>query len=212
MLKVTEIFKSIQGESTRTGLPCLFVRLTGCNLRCTWCDTEYAFYGGTAMSVEDILNALAPHKVSLVEITGGEPLLQDAVYPLMQALLDGGYTVMLETGGSLPLDKVPAAVIKIVDVKCPGSGEVLQNRYDNLECLQPHDEVKFVIADRTDYEWSRNALQQYGIDKKVQVLFSPVYDKLPLKDLTEWVLEDGLLVRVQTQLHKWIWGEDAIGV
>lgn len=212
MLKVTEIFKSIQGESTRTGLPCLFVRLTGCNLRCTWCDTEYAFYGGTAMSVEDILNALAPHKVPLVEITGGEPLLQDAVYPLMQALLDGGYTVMLETGGSLPLEKVPAAVIKIVDVKCPGSGEVLQNRYDNLDHLQPHDEVKFVIADRTDYEWSRNALQQYGIDKKVQVLFSPVYDKLPLKDLTEWVLEDRLPVRVQTQLHKWIWGKDAIGV
>ncbi|CCQ90631.1 putative Radical-activating enzyme, radical SAM superfamily [Nitrospina gracilis 3/211] len=212
MLKVTEIFKSVQGESTRAGLPCLFVRLTGCNLRCRWCDTEYSFYGGKSMSLDEIIHALTPHKISLVEITGGEPLLQDEVYELMQALLDRDYTVMLETGGSLSLEHVPAAVIKIVDLKCPGSGEVMQNRYDNLDRLQPHDEVKFVIADRTDYEWSRDTLKKYNIDQKGQVLFSPVYDKLPLKDLTEWVLEDGLPVRVQTQLHKWIWGKDAIGV
>ncbi|MCF8721448.1 radical SAM protein [Nitrospina gracilis] len=212
MLKVTEIFKSVQGESTRVGLPCLFVRLTGCNLRCRWCDTEYAFYGGKSMSVDAIMDALAPHRISLVEITGGEPLLQEEVYPLMQALLDRNYTVMLETGGSLSIERVPAAVIKIVDLKCPGSGEVLQNHYDNLGRLQAHDEVKFVIADRTDYEWSRDTLRKYDIDQKAQVLFSPVYDKLPLKDLTEWVLEDGLPVRVQTQLHKWIWGKDAIGV
>lgn len=212
MLKVTEIFKSIQGESTRAGLPCLFVRLTGCNLRCRWCDTEYAFYGGKSMSVDAIMDALAPHRISLVEITGGEPLLQEEVYPLMQALLDRNYTVMLETGGSLSIERVPAAVIKIVDLKCPGSGEVLQNHCDNLGRLQAHDEVKFVIADRTDYEWSRDTLRKYDIDQKVQVLFSPVYDKLPLKDLTEWVLQDGLPVRVQTQLHKWIWGKDAIGV
>ncbi|MGP0565958.1 MULTISPECIES: radical SAM protein [unclassified Nitrospina] len=212
MLKVTEIFKSVQGESTRAGLPCLFVRLTGCNLRCRWCDTEYAFYGGKSMSVDEIIHALTPHEISLVEITGGEPLLQDEVFGLMQTLLDRNYTVMLETGGSLSLERVPAAVIKIVDLKCPGSGEVMQNRYDNLDRLQPHDEVKFVIADRTDYEWSRDTLKKYAIDQKVQVLFSPVYDKLPLKDLTEWVLEDGLPIRVQTQLHKWIWGKDAIGV
>ncbi|MGP0628344.1 radical SAM protein [Nitrospina sp. 32_T5] len=212
MLKVTEIFKSVQGESTRAGLPCLFVRLTGCNLRCRWCDTEYAFYGGKSMSVDEIIHALTPHKISLVEITGGEPLLQDEVFGLMQTLLDRNYTVMLETGGSLSLERVPAAVIKIVDLKCPGSGEVMQNRYDNLDRLQPHDEVKFVIADRTDYEWSRATLKKYAIDQKVPVLFSPVYDKLPLKDLTEWVLEDGLPIRVQTQLHKWIWGKDAIGV
>jgi len=212
MLKITEIFKSVQGESSRAGLPCIFIRLTGCHLRCTWCDTEYAFYDGKPISVEDILKTIAPYNVRLVEVTGGEPLLQEGVYDLMRALLDHGYTVMLETSGSLPIDPVPAEVIKIVDLKCPGSGEALQNRYDNLDKLAPHDEVKFVIADRTDYEWSRDMLKRYNIDRRVQVLFSPVYDKLPLKDLTEWVLEDGLPVRIQTQLHKWIWGKDAIGV
>lgn len=212
MLTINEIFKSIQGESSHTGLPCIFIRLTGCNLRCTWCDTEYAFHEGKSMSIEDILKAIAPYEAPLVEITGGEPLLQDEVYPLMQALLDHGYRVLLETGGAVSLDKVPNGVSKIMDLKCPGSGEVDRNLYDNLNQLGPDDEVKFVILDRKDYEWSRETLQRYQIDKKSGVLFSPVFDRLPLKDLAGWVLEDKLPVRLQTQLHKWIWGKDAIGV
>ena len=212
MLTVNEIFKSIQGESSHTGLPCIFIRLTGCNLRCTWCDTEYAFYDGKAMSAEDILKTIAPYEVRLVEITGGEPLLQEEVYPLMQTLLDNDYRVLLETSGAVSLSQVPAGVVKIMDLKCPGSGEVERNLYDNLDFLGPGDEVKFVILDRKDYEWSRETLQRYQIDKKAGVLFSPVFDRLPLKDLAEWVLEDKLPVRLQTQLHKWIWGKDAIGV
>lgn len=164
------------------------------------------------MSIEDILKAIAPYEAPLVEITGGEPLLQDEVYPLMQALLDHGYRVLLETGGAVSLDKVPNGVSKIMDLKCPGSGEVDRNLYDNLNQLGPDDEVKFVILDRKDYEWSRETLKRYQIDKKSGVLFSPVFDRLPLKDLAGWVLEDKLPVRLQTQLHKWIWGKDAIGV
>ena len=212
MLTVNEIFKSIQGESSFTGLPCIFIRLTGCNLRCTWCDTEYAFYEGKPKSVQDIINAIEPLGISLVEITGGEPLLQDSVYDLINALLAKNYKVLVETGGGVSVDKVPEQAIKILDVKCPGSGEVSKNLWDNLNHLNPKDEVKFVLADRTDYEWSREILDQYKIHKKVKVLFSPVYDKLDLKELSAWVLEDNLPVRVQTQLHKVIWGKDAIGV
>ncbi len=212
MLTVNEIFKSIQGESSFTGLPCIFVRLTGCNLRCTWCDTEYAFYEGKTKSVKDIVDAIEPLGVPLVEITGGEPLLQDDVYNLMDALLEKKFQVLLETGGGVSVDKVPEQVIKILDIKCPGSGEVSKNLWDNLDHLNSKDEVKFVLADRTDYEWSRKVLDRTRIHKKVKVLFSPVYDKLDLKELSEWVLEDNLPVRVQTQLHKVIWGKDAIGV
>jgi len=212
MLTINEIFKSIQGESSHAGLPCIFIRLTGCNLRCTWCDTEYAFHDGKPMPIEEILKAIAPYGAPLVEITGGEPLLQEEVYPLMQALLGHGYEVLLETGGAVSLDKVPAKVKKIMDLKCPGSGEVDRNLYDNLNHLGAGDEVKFVILDRKDYEWSREILQRYQIDQKAGVLFSPVFDRLPLKDLAAWVLEDKLPVRLQTQLHKWIWGKDAIGV
>ena len=212
MLTVNEIFKSIQGESSFTGLPCLFIRLTGCNLRCTWCDTEYAFYEGKPKSVQDIMAAIEPLGVPLVEITGGEPLLQDEVYDLMSALLAKNYQVLVETGGGVSVGKVPEQVIKILDIKCPGSGEVAKNLWKNLDHLNPHDEVKFVLADRADYEWSRDILQQHDIPSKAKVLFSPVYDKLDLKDLTAWVLEDNLPVRVQTQLHKIIWGKDTIGV
>ena len=212
MLQINEIFKSIQGESSHAGLPCAFVRLTGCNLRCTWCDTEYAFHEGKHLSVEEIVRTVDGYGLSLVEITGGEPLLQEGVYDLMQAFLTKGYRVLLETGGSLPLDQVPPEVIKIVDIKCPGSGEESKNLYSNLDLLQPTDEVKFVILDRADYEWSKQILSQYPIHKKAQVLFSPVYDKLALKDLAEWALEDNLPVRLQTQLHKVAWGKDAIGV
>ena len=212
MLTVNEIFKSIQGESSHTGRPCIFIRLTGCNLRCTWCDTEYAFYEGQPKSVKDIMAAIDPLGVPLVEITGGEPLLQAEVYDLMDALLAKNYEVLLETGGGVSVAKVPERVIKILDVKCPGSGEVAKNLWDNLDHLHPHDEVKFVLADRADYEWSRDVLQRRDIHKKAQVLFSPVYDTLGLKELAAWVLADNLPVRVQTQLHKIIWGKDAIGV
>ena len=212
MLTVNEIFKSIQGESSFTGLSCIFIRLTGCNLRCTWCDTEYAFYEGKPKSVQDIMDAIEPLGISLVEITGGEPLLQDTVYDLINALLAKNYKVLVETGGGVSVQKVPERVIKILDIKCPGSGEASKNLWDNLDHLNPKDEVKFVLADRADYEWSRKILDRYNIHKKVKVLFSPVYDKLDLKELAAWVLEDNLPVRVQTQLHKVIWGKDAIGV
>ncbi len=212
MLTVNEIFKSIQGESSHTGRPCIFIRLTGCNLRCTWCDTEYAFYEGQPKSVKDIMAAIDPLGVLLVEITGGEPLLQEEVYDLMDALLAKNYEVLLETGGGVSVAQVPERVIKILDVKCPGSGEDAKNLWDNLDHLNPHDEVKFVLADRADYEWSRDVLQRRDIHQKAQVLFSPVYDTLGLKELAQWVLEDNLPVRVQTQLHKIIWGKDAIGV
>jgi len=212
MLTVNEIFKSIQGESSYTGRPCIFIRLTGCNLRCSWCDTEYAFYEGQPKSVKDIMDAIEPLGVPLVEITGGEPLLQEEVYDLMDALLAKNYEVLLETGGGVSVAKVPERVIKILDVKCPGSGEDAKNLWDNLDHLNPHDEVKFVLADRADYEWSRDVLQRRNIHQKVQVLFSPVYDTLGLKELAAWVLDDNLPVRVQTQLHKIIWGKDAIGV
>ncbi|MCH6580372.1 MAG: radical SAM protein [Nitrospinae bacterium] len=212
MLTINEIFKSIQGESSYTGRPCIFIRLTGCNLRCTWCDTEYAFYEGQPKSIKDIMDAIEPLGVPLVEITGGEPLLQEEVYDLMDALLAKNYEVLLETGGGVSVAKVPERVIKILDVKCPGSGEDAKNLWDNLDHLNPHDEVKFVLADRADYEWSRDVLQRRDIHQKVQVLFSPVYDTLGLKELAAWVLDDNLPVRVQTQLHKIIWGKDAIGV
>ena len=212
MLTINEIFKSIQGESSYTGRPCIFIRLTGCNLRCSWCDTEYAFYEGQPKSVKDIMDAIDPLGVPLVEITGGEPLLQEEVYDLMDALLAKNYEVLLETGGGVSVAKVPERVIKILDVKCPGSGEDAKNLWDNLDHLNPHDEVKFVLADRADYEWSRDVLQRRDIHQKVQVLFSPVYDTLRLKELAAWVLDDNLPVRVQTQLHKIIWGKDAIGV
>ena len=212
MLIVNEIFKSIQGESSYTGRPCIFIRLTGCNLRCSWCDTEYAFYEGQPKSVKDIMTAIDPLGVPLVEITGGEPLLQSEVYDLMNALLAKNYEVLLETGGGVSIAKVPKRVIKILDVKCPGSGEDAKNLWDNLDHLHPHDEVKFVLKDRADYEWSRDVIQRRDIHQKAQVLFSPVYDTLGLKELAAWVLADNLPVRVQTQLHKIIWGKDAIGV
>jgi 7-carboxy-7-deazaguanine synthase len=212
MLKINEIFKSIQGESSYTGLPCAFIRLTGCNLRCSWCDTEYAFYEGNAMEVEQVLDKVKKYKVNLVEITGGEPLMQKEVYKLMDALLAKSYEVLLETGGSLSIAEVPKAVVKILDLKCPGSGELLQNDYSNLDILDAKDEVKFVLLDRADYDWCRKTIKKYSLAKKVKILVSPVYDKLDLKDLATWVLEDKLPVRLQTQLHKVIWSKDAIGV
>ena len=212
MLTVNEIFHSIQGESTRAGQPCVFVRLTACDLRCTWCDTAYAFYEGRKMSVDEVLQAVDEYGCPLVEITGGEPLLQDDVYPLMERLLQSGHTVMLETGGHRPIDRVPAAVVKIVDVKCPGSGECERNDWRNLEKLAPHDEVKFVIADRADYEFARDVVLWKIPTSPAAILFSPVHGGLDPKSLSEWVLADRLPVRVQLQLHKFIWHPATRGV
>ena len=212
MLEVTEIFNSVQGESTHMGLPCVFVRLTGCNLRCVWCDTAYAFQGGKKLSIDEILEEIKSHNIDLIEITGGEPLMQEESILLMETLLKEKFRVMLETGGSLSIKDVPTKVIKVIDLKCPGSGEEDKNHWDNLNYLASTDEIKFVIADRADYEWSRAALHKYELDKKSHILFSPVFDKLNLKDLTEWLLEDNLPVRLQTQLHKHIWDKNAQGV
>jgi 7-carboxy-7-deazaguanine synthase len=213
MLTVNEIFHSIQGESTRAGDRCVFVRLTACDLRCTWCDTPYAFHEGHKMSIDDVLSVVEGYGCPLVEITGGEPLLQEGVYELMERLLAAGHTVLLETGGHRPIDRVPAAVVKIVDVKCPGSGEVDKNCWSNLDRLAPHDEVKFVVLDRADYEFARDVLTRTQLPSRAAaILFSPVHDQLDPKTLSEWVIADRLPVRVQLQLHKLIWSPTTRGV
>jgi 7-carboxy-7-deazaguanine synthase len=212
VLRVNEIFHSIQGESTRAGMPCVFVRLTGCNLRCSWCDTEYAFEEGMAMSVERVLEEVERHGCRLVEVTGGEPLLQPEAMDLMRALLDRGHEVLLETGGSLPIESVPRGVVRIVDVKCPGSGESDRNRWENLDHLDSSDEVKFVIRDRADYEWARSVFHDRGLAERCAALFSPVHGVLGAGELAGWVLEDRLPVRVQVQLHKVLWPGVSRGV
>ena len=213
MLTVNEIFHSIQGESTHTGRPCVFVRLTACDLRCSWCDTPYAFTEGHKMSVDDVLARVDSYNCPLVEITGGEPLLQPDVYLLMDRLLAEGRTVMLETGGHVSIERVPRAVIKIVDVKCPGSNESHRNHWPNLALLAPHDEIKFVIKDRADYEFAREVVARHRLIGRVAaVLFSPVHDVLDPKALAAWILEDGLEVRLQLQAHKYIWGASVRGV
>lgn len=205
MLRVTEIFHSIQGESTHAGRPCAFVRLTGCNLRCVWCDTAYAFHGGSPRSIEEILESLRGFGCSLVEVTGGEPLAQAEAIPLLARLVEEGYEVLLETGGSLPIEGVPEGVKRIVDVKCPGSGECGRNRWENLEVLRPGDELKFVIADREDYEWARGTVADRRLAERVPVLFSAVHGRLDPGALARWVVEDRLQVRVQIQMHKLLW-------
>lgn len=232
-MMVTEIFRSIQGESTHAGLPCIFVRLTGCNLRCTWCDTAYAFYGGAKMTVENVVErvrdlarpaervagAAAPG-VSLVELTGGEPLLQPEVIPLAEMLVASGFQVLIETSGERPIATLPHEVIKIVDVKCPDSGEANTFRLENLDALGENDEVKFVIATRRDYEFAREFAALHGLVGRVrQVLFSPVHADpegswpgLEARQLAEWILADGLPVRLGLQLHKFIWHPSTRGV
>lgn len=213
MLTVNEIFHSIQGESTHAGRPCVFVRLTACDLRCRWCDTPYAFDEGRKASVDDVLAEVLTHVCDLVEITGGEPLLQEDVYELMARLVATGRTVLVETGGHLSVARVPPDVVKILDVKCPGSGESDRNLWENLECLNPADQVKFVIRDRDDYRFARDVLHTHRLrDRCAAVLFSPVHGVLDLRSLAEWVLADELPVRVQLQLHKYIWSADARGV
>jgi 7-carboxy-7-deazaguanine synthase len=213
MLTVNEIFHSIQGESTHAGRPCVFVRLTACDLRCSWCDTPYAFHEGTKMTVEDVVSRVRDYGCDLVEVTGGEPLLQKDVYSLMQRLLDEGRTVMLETGGHLSVAAVPARVIRIIDVKCPGSGESQRVCWENLDALRATDEVKFVIKDRADYEFARDIVSRYGLPAKTAaVLFSPVHGVLPARELAEWMLADRLPARLQLQAHKFVWGADVRGV
>jgi 7-carboxy-7-deazaguanine synthase len=213
MLTVNEIFYSIQGESTRAGQPCVFVRLTACDLRCSWCDTEYAFHEGRKQSVDEVVAAVEQHDCPLVEITGGEPLLQEGVYDLMNRLLASGRTVLLETGGHRPIDRVPTEVVKIVDVKCPGSGEVDKNEWSNLDQLSPHDEVKFVIKDRADYEFARDVIRGKNLAARcAAVLMSPVHDVLGAEALSQWMLADRLPARLQLQLHKYIWSPSTRGV
>jgi 7-carboxy-7-deazaguanine synthase len=213
VLTVYEIYQSIQGESTHAGRPCVFVRLAACDLRCAWCDTTYAFTGGRKMSVDEVVAAVDALGGNLVEITGGEPLLQRDVYPLMAALLAGGRTVLLETGGHRPLDDVPDAVIAIVDVKCPASGEAARMHWANLDQLSPHDEVKFVIADRADFDYAACVVRKYRLhEKAAAVLFSPVHGVLAPADLAQWILESRLPARLQLQAHKYIWSPEARGV
>jgi 7-carboxy-7-deazaguanine synthase len=215
MLKVNEIFYSIQGESTHAGRPCVFVRLTGCNLRCTYCDTEYAFHEGQSMSLEDILAEVRGYDCRLVEVTGGEPLMQPESIDLMGRLVEEGYEAMLETGGSLPVDKVSHEVIKIIDFKTPSSGMAEKNLWSILDHLAPYDEIKFVIGDRKDFEWACAKVAQHDLTQNHHVLFSPVYDNLSPSLLAEWLLNDpppGRPVRLQLQLHKQIWGPAARGV
>ena len=208
-LRITEIFHSIQGESTRAGLPSVFVRLTGCPLRCGWCDTEYAFTGGEAMCVGDVLQKVASQGCPTVCVTGGEPLAQKACLDLLTALCDAGYSVSLETSGALDVSMVDARVAKIMDLKAPGSGETEKNLWSNLEYLTPRDELKLVLASADDYAWAVEVLKQRRLDQYCGVLFSPVQGLLDPRQLAEWVLRDRLPVRFQLQLHKVLWGNVA---
>lgn len=206
-IRVTEIFRSIQGESTRAGFPCTFIRLTGCSLRCVWCDTAYAFSGGEDVSVADAVERVVALGTDLVEVTGGEPLEQEGVYPLMETLLDRGKTILLETGGHVSLDRVDPRVVKIVDVKAPGSGMLAANLPENLEKLGPRDELKFVIADRRDFDWAIEQVTQRDLDRGRVVTFSPAWESLPAADLAGWVRDSGRPIRLGVQLHKLLWGD-----
>ena len=217
-LRVTEIFHSIQGESTWAGLPCTFVRLTGCPLRCVWCDTGYAFHGGEKLALEDIIRRVAEIGTKLVEITGGEPLIHRNAFVLAEQLLERGFTVLVETSGAIDVRPLDPRVHKIMDLKAPGSGEAARNMWSNLEHLTARDEIKFVLKDRADYEWAREVIRERGLDERVRrgelraLLMSPVWESLDFRELAEWVLEDRLPVRYQLQLHKLIWGANVPGV
>jgi 7-carboxy-7-deazaguanine synthase len=211
-LRVNEIFYSLQGEGTRVGGRCAFVRLTGCNLRCKWCDTAYAFDEGEWLTLDDVLAQVRRYGCPTVEVTGGEPLLQPAVYPLLIRLADEFQTVLLETSGAVSIAQVDPRVVRIVDVKCPGSEEAHRNDWSNLDLLAPRDEVKFVLADRVDYEWAKDVVGRYDLLRRCPVLFMPVHEQLAPADLAAWVLEDRLDVRVGVQLHKLIWPAALRGV
>ncbi|MCH7964957.1 MAG: radical SAM protein [Bacteroidetes bacterium] len=205
MLKVNEIYHSIQGESSKSGLPCVFVRLTYCNLRCTYCDTEYAFYEGEDKTIREIINEVKKYNCKLVEITGGEPLVQDESLELMKRLCDEGFEVMLETGGSLPIKDIDERVLIIMDLKCPSSKMEKKNLYENINFLKPADELKFVIGNREDYNWSKEIISKYYLKNKSKILFSVVFGELEPVALVNWIIEDKLDVRYQLQMHKYIW-------
>ena len=212
MLRVTEIYKSIQGEGSKAGFPCVFVRLTGCNLRCSWCDTEYGYNGGSEMPLDDILSSVAKFNCSLVEITGGEPLMQDGTPQLVDLLLKNEYTVMVETAGAHDISVISEKAKRIVDMKCPGSSMVERNDYDNLNRITPHDELKFVVAGEEDFTWAVQLINKYDLINKCPVIISPVFGKVSEEKLATLVLDSGLNIRMQLQLHKYIWGPDKTGV
>ena len=212
MLRVTEIYYSIQGEGSKSGLPCVFVRLSGCNLRCSWCDTEYGFSGGKEMSCAEILRTVQEYNCSLVEVTGGEPLMQTETPELVDLFLENEYSVMVETGGSLDISVLSDKTIKIVDMKCPGSGMSEKNDYENLQRLTAIDELKFVVADKKDFDWSCALIKKHQLENRDNLIFSPVYGEVKLADLADWIMKSGLKVRLQVQLHKYIWGAEKTGV
>ena len=212
-IRVTEIYESIQGESSFAGKRCVFVRLTGCNLRCSYCDTEYAFHGGKKYSVPEILEKVISYNSNMVEITGGEPLLQKSVLPLMAQLCDKGLSVLIETSGNRDISEIDSRVNIIMDLKTPSSGESHQNRYENIENISQKDEVKFVIGDRNDYDWSKDQISKFELDKQCgNIIFSPVFDKISYPDLVDWILENKLDVTFQLQMHKFIWDPNKNGV
>lgn len=212
ILTITEIYASIQGESCYAGVPCTFVRLTGCPLRCRWCDTAYAFTGGRAMTVADIMSEVDRLRIKVVELTGGEPLAQPQVVPLIAALITGGYKVLIETSGAEDIAGLPPEVHVIMDIKCPGSGMADRNRWSNLQALKASDEVKFVLADRADYDWARSLIAREGLEGRVQILFSCAWGLLAPKDLAAWLVAEPLPCRLQLQQHKYIWSPRAKGV
>lgn len=207
MLRISEIFYSLQGETNTVGLPTVFVRLTGCPLRCQYCDTEYAFHGGKKQTMDEILAKVASYQPRFVTVTGGEPLAQPECIPFLSMLCDQGYQVSLETSGAMDVSQVDPRVVKIIDIKTPDSAEVDKNRFENLNFLQPHDQLKFVICSRNDYEWSKQQLISLPIPKSTEILFSPSYEQLPARELADWIVADNLSVRFQIQLHKLLWGD-----
>lgn len=206
-LRITEIFFSLQGESKTVGIPTVFVRLTGCPLRCQYCDTSYAFQGGKLLTIDEILQAVQTYRATYVTVTGGEPLAQPLCHDLLKKLCDQNYQVSLETSGALDVSKVDGRVIKVIDLKTPGSGEVQRNHFENLNYLSAQDQIKFVICDRIDYEWAKSIMQQFQLARHCEILFSPSHNQLSNAELADWVLQDQLPVRFQLQLHKYIWGE-----
>lgn len=207
-LRITEIFLSLQGESRSVGLPTVFVRLTGCPLRCQYCDTAYAFHGGEYQSLAAVLERVAAFQTRYVCVTGGEPLAQKACLPLLTALCDAGHEVSLETSGALPVDEVDARVVKVVDIKTPASGEVAKNRFENLPLLTARDQIKFVICDRADYDWAKQCMSEHGLAARCEILFSPSHQQVPARELADWIVADRLPVRFQLQLHKYLWGDE----
>jgi len=208
-MRITEIYKSIQGESSYAGLPCVFVRTTGCDLRCSWCDSEFTFTGGTRMTIDEIMAEVEKHDCQLIELTGGEPLLQAEIYELATRLADAGHTVLIETGGHRDISKLDPRVIRIMDLKCPRSGECERNLWSNLDHLRPADEVKFVIADRADYEWTLRIIREHELEDRVKLLLSTAFGSVGPEQVVAWMLEDKLRARFQLQLHKYIWPPDA---